>query len=154
LQDTEEEYLYNRASLVFNYLNTGANIDISAFSTSITNKNHLVFIVSTNEVPTPKSKFAFFGFAGYSDHSGTTNISDASGNSSAMQNPSIPPSSTLTPLRCCSMTPDVLSIEEMQIASSYSNLSPLTVTEVLLSASNPATSAALRLQISSLQMQK
>lgn len=56
---TQDEYMFNRATLMFNYPGKDA-LDINSVVQAINNKNRLVFVVSSTAIPA--KRFAFFGY--------------------------------------------------------------------------------------------
>lgn len=121
---TQDEYMFNRATLLFNYPGKDT-LDINSVVQGINNKNRLVFVVSSTAVPA--ARFAFFGYQAYSESSNIADVVDSECTSSIMQLKSIQPSSTSKQARLCSTTPAAASIAEQPPASSSSSLSPSTV---------------------------
>lgn len=121
---TQDEYMFNRATLLFNYPGKDT-LDINSVVQAINNKNRLVFVVSSTAVPA--ARFAFFGYQAYSESSNIADVVDSECTSSIMQLKSIRPSSTSKQARLCSTTQAAASIAEQPPASSSSSLSPSTV---------------------------
>lgn len=121
---TQDEYMFNRATLLFNYPRKDA-LNINSVVQAINNKNRLVFVVSITAVPA--ARFAFFGYQAYSESSNIADVVDSECISFIMQPKSIRPSSTSKQARLCNITQAAVFIAEQQPASSSSSLSPLTV---------------------------
>lgn len=115
-----DTYNFNDATLLYNYPTD--TLDIATIVSKINSRGPLVFVVSSNE-PTPLSKFAFFGYGGYSESAGIANVYDRiflmiQNKDTRLFSTSTPPKYINTP------THPALSIEETPQVLSYSSPLP------------------------------
>lgn len=70
---TQDEYMFNRAALLYNYPVKDA-LDINSVVQAINNKDRLVIVVSS---AAPAARFAFFGYRAYSESSSIADVVDS-----------------------------------------------------------------------------